>query len=159
MSNRSLDTLYYFVICPVTVPHLNFAWCYKIVTNFRQFFFWGGGEGKVGLAINLPEMNHQISVYFIEWKVVIHLDTALIVQCRYVLFCSKVFHRYNIALLVDHISRYSSVCQQKYKSIPGSPRRLWQMVSCKTIIWLAGSHDRPWFNPTRQEFDFKFIVT
>ena len=72
------------------------------------YFFWGGG--KVGLAINLIEMNHKISVYYVEWRVVIHLVLAFVVLCR-CLFCSKVLHRYNITLLDDHMSRYSSVCQ------------------------------------------------
>ena len=43
----------------------------------------------VGLVINLIEMNHKISVYYVKWGVVIHLVLALIVQCRYVFFASK----------------------------------------------------------------------
>ena len=52
-------------------------------------FFGGGGGGMVGLATNLIEMNHKISVYYVKWGVVIHLVLALIVQCRYVFFASK----------------------------------------------------------------------
>ena len=44
----------------------------------------------VGLAINLIEMNHKISVYYVKWGgVVIHLVLALIVQFRYVFFAAK----------------------------------------------------------------------
>lgn len=85
-------------------------------------------------------MNHKISIYYVEWKVVIHLLLALIVQCWYVFFCSKGLYRHNITLLGVHLSRYSSVCQWIYKSIQESPRRLYQIVSCKTIIQLAVSH-------------------
>ena len=46
----------------------------------------------------------------------------------------------NFTLLGVHMLRYSLVCQWIYKSIQGSPRRLYQIVSCKTIIWLAVSH-------------------
>ena len=53
-----------------------------------NIFFLGGG-GKVGLAINLIEMNHKISVYYVEWGVVIHLVLAFIVLCRYVVFAPK----------------------------------------------------------------------
>ena len=52
-------------------------------------FFLGGGGGMVGLAINLIEMNHKISVYYVKWGVVIHLVLALIVQLRYVFFAPK----------------------------------------------------------------------
>ena len=89
------------------------------------------------LVSNLLQMNHKISIYYVEWKVVIHLLLALIVQCWYVLFCSKGLHRHNITLLGVHMSRYSSVQYVNgllYKSIQGSPRRLYQIVSCKTII-------------------------
>ena len=65
----------------------------------------------MGLASNLLEINHKISVYYIEGRVVSDLLLALIVQCRYVFFCSKVLHRYNFTLLGDHMSRYSSVWQ------------------------------------------------
>ena len=85
-------------------------------------------------------MNHKISIYYVEQRVVIHLLLALIVQCWYVFFCSKGLHRHNITLLGVHMSRYSSVCQWIYKSIQGSPRRLYQIVSCKTIIQLAVPH-------------------
>ena len=113
--------------------------CFLVLQNgdkFRAIFFWG----KVGLVSNLFQMNHKISIYYVEWRVVIHLLLALIVQCWYVFFCSKGLHRHNITLLGVHMSRYSSVCQWIYKSIQGSPRRLYQIVSCKTIIWLAVSH-------------------
>ena len=33
-----------------------------MVTNFRQYFFWG----KVGLASNLLEMSHKISVNCVD---------------------------------------------------------------------------------------------
>ena len=72
-----------------------------MVTNLRQYFL-----GKVGLASNLLEMNHKISVYNVDWRVVIRLLLALVVHCSMV-FCSK----YNITLLGDHMSRYSSVSQ------------------------------------------------
>ena len=32
----------------------------------------------------LLDINNKISVYYVEWRVVIHLLLALIVQCRYV---------------------------------------------------------------------------
>ena len=35
----------YFWIFPIALPHLNVSWCYKMVTNFRQYFFFGGGGG------------------------------------------------------------------------------------------------------------------
>ena len=61
----------------------------------------------MGLAISLIEMNHRFSVYYLEWRVVIHLLLALIIQCigMFFFFCSKVLHRYNITLLGDHMSR------------------------------------------------------
>ena len=46
------------------------------VTNGHQFlviFF----SGKVGLISNLLEMNHKISVYYVDWRIVIHLLLAL----------------------------------------------------------------------------------
>ena len=76
-----------------------------MVTNLRQYFL-----GKVELASNLLEMNHKISVYNVDWRVVIHLLLALIVHCRYVFF-SKVLHKYNLTLLGDHMSRYSAISQ------------------------------------------------
>lgn len=94
-------------IFPITLPHLNVGWWYQMVTNLRQYLL----RGEIGLASNLLEINYKISVYCIEGKIVIHLLLGLIVQCRYVFFCSKVLHRYYITLLDDHMSRYSSVCQ------------------------------------------------
>ena len=38
-------------------------------------------RGKVGLASNLLEMNHKISVDNVDERGVIHLLLALIVQC------------------------------------------------------------------------------
>ena len=51
-----------FLNFPIAIPHLNGAWGYKMVTNFRQYFFWG----KVGLASNLLEMSHKISVNCVD---------------------------------------------------------------------------------------------
>ena len=59
--------------------------------QFGKFF-----GGKVGLASNLLQMNHKISIYYVEWRVVIHLLLTLIVQCWYVFFYSKGLHRHNI---------------------------------------------------------------
>ena len=67
------------------------------------------GGKKVGLASNLLEMNNKISVYSVDWRAVIHLLLALIVQCRYGFFHSKVLDRYSITLLGDPMSRYGSV--------------------------------------------------
>ena len=75
-----------------------------MVTNFGQYFFFEGE--KVGLESNSLVMNHKISVYYVDWGVVIRLLLALVVQCRF-FFCSKVLHRYNDTLLSDHMSRYS----------------------------------------------------
>ena len=36
-----------------------------MVTNFKQYFFFGGG-GEVGLGSNLLEMNHKISPYYVD---------------------------------------------------------------------------------------------
>ena len=47
------------------------------------------GGKEVGLASNLLEMNHKISVYSVDWRAVIHLLLALIVQCRYGFSISK----------------------------------------------------------------------
>ena len=54
-----------------------------MVTNFRQYFL----GGKVGLASNLVEMSHKISVNYVDKRIAIHLLLALIVHCTYV-FCS-----------------------------------------------------------------------
>ena len=61
-------------------------------------------EATVADKLRKSEMNHKISVYCVDWRVLIQLLLALIVQCRYVFFCSKVHHRYNITLLGDHMS-------------------------------------------------------
>ena len=56
-----------FFIFPITLPYLNVACFYKMFTNFRQYFFLEAGGGKkVGLASNLLEMNHKISVYYVD---------------------------------------------------------------------------------------------
>ena len=57
--------------------------------QFQGIYFFFGGGGKVGLAINLIEMNHKISVYYVEWRVVIHLVLAFVILCRYVFFALK----------------------------------------------------------------------
>ena len=52
---------------------LNFAWFYKMITNFKQyFFFWGGGG-------TCKYFTHKDSGYYVDWRVVIHLFLALIV--------------------------------------------------------------------------------
>ena len=73
----------------------------KMVTNLRKYFL-----GKVGLASNLLEMNHKISFY----NVIGGLSSTYFWPLLYIVgmvFCSK----YNITLLGDHMSRYSSVSQ------------------------------------------------
>ena len=47
-----------FWIFLVTFTHLNVSWCYKMITIFRRYFL----GGKVGLASNLLEMNHNFCV-------------------------------------------------------------------------------------------------
>ena len=42
--------------------------------------------GKARLASSSLEMNHKICVDYVDWRVVIHLLLALIVQCRYGFF-------------------------------------------------------------------------
>ena len=78
-----------------------------MVTNFRQYFF----GGKVGLASNLLEISHKISVYYIDWRIFIHLLLALIVHCRYVFFLLLSFAQIQFTLLDDHMARYGLVCQ------------------------------------------------
>ena len=34
-------------------------------------------QGDGGLVSNLLEMNHKISVYYVDWRIVIHLLLAL----------------------------------------------------------------------------------
>ena len=55
---------------------------------FFLFFFFGGG-GEVGLASILLEVTPKDSLYYVDWRVVIHLLLALIVQCGYVSFALK----------------------------------------------------------------------
>ena len=46
----------------------------------------------MGLASNLLEMNHKISVYYVDLRVVTHLLLALILQCRYGFFFALKFY-------------------------------------------------------------------
>ena len=50
-----------FWVFPITLSHLNVAWCYKMVTDFRQHFL--GGEGRSCIS-NLLETNHSVGVSF-----------------------------------------------------------------------------------------------
>ena len=88
-----------------------------MVTNLRQYFFGGPG------ASNFLEMNHKISVCYVDWGVIIHLLLALIVQCRFFFlfapkFCTDTM-LYPWVTTCQGIVQYANRYTKASKGVPG----------------------------------------